>query len=251
MHDMLHGLLKVWQSPKCKRVVTHWASMLRWIRSISEYNLKTRDSPKRTLKSRVFVWERRGSGPEKQKAKHNPCRPVGRNWKEPIFIGSWFKLKTWPQWWEKTGTWTQGVWQRSIYRMESKGYRNTINGKYEVVYGIVHHKSRPQNMCLTHSWPQQKVQFQSSHHRHFTTLHRSYTLVTMVRGTQPHPPKKVVMCATSHVCAFGQNHWKLFTHHFWPLPLQSLLRQFQIIYTHTFPSSSNLRGQNWLCTIFF
>ncbi len=38
---------KLWQSPRGKRVVTHWASMLRWIWSISEYNLMTRDSWKR------------------------------------------------------------------------------------------------------------------------------------------------------------------------------------------------------------
>ncbi len=31
-----------------------------------------------------FVRERRGSGPAKQMPKHNPCRPVGRNWKAPI-----------------------------------------------------------------------------------------------------------------------------------------------------------------------
>ncbi len=60
--------------------------MLRWIWPISEYNLTTRDSPKRTLKSGPFVRERRGSSPEKKQPKHNPCRPVGRNWKEPIFI---------------------------------------------------------------------------------------------------------------------------------------------------------------------
>ncbi len=32
-----------------------------------------------------------GSEHEKQQPKHNPCRPEGRNWKEPIFIGSWSK----------------------------------------------------------------------------------------------------------------------------------------------------------------
>ena len=40
--------------------------------SISEYNLTTRDSLKRTLKSGLFVRERRESGPEKQKPKRNP-----------------------------------------------------------------------------------------------------------------------------------------------------------------------------------
>ncbi len=44
-----------------------------------------------------FARERRGSGPEKLQPKHNPCRPVGRNWKEPIFIDEacdWSKLTT-------------------------------------------------------------------------------------------------------------------------------------------------------------
>ncbi len=75
---------EVWQSPGGNRWLTHWASLLRWIWSISEYNLKTRDSPKRTMKSGPFVMERRGSGPAKQKPKHNPCRPVGP------------KMTTWP-----------------------------------------------------------------------------------------------------------------------------------------------------------
>ncbi len=33
-----------------------------------------------------FIRERRGSGPEKQQSKHNPCRPVGRNWRKPIVL---------------------------------------------------------------------------------------------------------------------------------------------------------------------
>ncbi len=60
--------------------------MLRWIWSISEYNLTARDSRKRTRMGGPFMRERRGSGPEKQQPKHNPCRPVGRNWKEPILL---------------------------------------------------------------------------------------------------------------------------------------------------------------------
>ena len=81
---------RVWQSPMGNRVMTHWASMLRWIWSISECTLTIRDSPKWTLKSGPYVRERRGSRPKKQQPKHNPCRPLGRNWKEPIFIGGWF-----------------------------------------------------------------------------------------------------------------------------------------------------------------
>ena len=38
----------LWQSPIGKEAVPHWASMLRWIWPISEYNLKTRDSWKQT-----------------------------------------------------------------------------------------------------------------------------------------------------------------------------------------------------------
>ncbi len=70
-------LWSLWQSPNGKRWLTHWASMLRWRWSISEYNLTTRDSPKQTLKSGSFVRECRRSGPAKQKPKHNRCRPVG------------------------------------------------------------------------------------------------------------------------------------------------------------------------------
>ncbi len=58
--------------------------MPRSIWSISEYNVTTRDSLKRTLKSGPFVRERRGSRPEKQQPKHNPCRLVGRNWKDHV-----------------------------------------------------------------------------------------------------------------------------------------------------------------------
>ncbi len=75
----------LWHSPRGKRVVTHWASMLRWIWSISECNLMTRDSWKRTPMGGLFMRERRGSGPEKQPPKHNPCIPVGRNWIGPIW----------------------------------------------------------------------------------------------------------------------------------------------------------------------
>ncbi len=58
--------------------------MPKWIWLISECNLTTRDSRKWTPMGGPFMRERRGSGPEKLQPKHNPCRPVGRNWKEPI-----------------------------------------------------------------------------------------------------------------------------------------------------------------------
>ncbi len=45
-----------------------------------------RDSRKWTPMGGLFIRERRGSGPEKQQPKHNPCRPVGSNWKEPILL---------------------------------------------------------------------------------------------------------------------------------------------------------------------
>ncbi len=79
--QLYYGVWALWQSPKGKRWLTHWASVLRW-----RYNLTTRDSPKRTLKGGPYVRERQGSWPAKQKPKHNPCRPVGRNWKVPILI---------------------------------------------------------------------------------------------------------------------------------------------------------------------
>ncbi len=49
----------VWQSTGGKWCLTHWASLLRWIWSISEYNLTTRDSPKWTLESGPCIRERR------------------------------------------------------------------------------------------------------------------------------------------------------------------------------------------------
>ncbi len=88
----------------------------------------TRDSRKRTPMGGPFMRERRGSGPEKQQPKDNPCRPVGRNWKS--------KLTTWSLWRETTGTWTPGIWLGKLDRLESKGYPNTINGKCEVVQFI-------------------------------------------------------------------------------------------------------------------
>ncbi len=152
----------LWQSPRGNRVVTHWASMLRWIWSISECNLTTRDTRKRTPMGGPFVRERRGSGPEKQQPKHNPCRPVGRNWKEPIFIGDYVtrpvigpKMTTWSQRREKSGTCLQCVWQRSIW---SVGIQMLCqHDQWKIWSGIVHHKSWPPNMCHTHSWPQQNL----------------------------------------------------------------------------------------------
>ncbi len=75
----MKNMRTLWQSTWGKWWLTHWASLLRCIWSISEYNLTTRDSPKWTLESGPCSRERRGSAPAKQKPKHNPCRPVGRN----------------------------------------------------------------------------------------------------------------------------------------------------------------------------
>ncbi len=85
----------LWQSPKGNRVVTHWASMPRLIWPISEYNLTTRDSPKRTLKS-------------------------GQ----------------------------RSIWSFGIQTVSQ-------HDQWKIWSGIVYHKSWPQNMCHTHSWPQQ------------------------------------------------------------------------------------------------
>ncbi len=73
-------------SPRGKQAVPHWASVLRWIWSISECNLMTGDSRKRTPKGGLSIRERRGSGPENKQPKHNPCWPVGRNWRKPIVL---------------------------------------------------------------------------------------------------------------------------------------------------------------------
>ncbi len=79
----------MWQSPRGKRAMTHWASLLRWIWPISECNLMTRDSRSRPPKGGPIIRECRGSGPEKQKPKHNPCWPRGRNWRKPIVLTIW------------------------------------------------------------------------------------------------------------------------------------------------------------------
>ncbi len=120
--------LLLWQSPRGNRVVTHWASMLRWIWSISEYNLTTRDSRKRTPMGGSFVRKRRGSVPEKQQPKHNPCRPVG--------------------------VWQRSVWSVGIHMVSQ-------HNQWKIWSGIVHHKSWPQNMCLTHSWLQHHISMKS------------------------------------------------------------------------------------------
>ncbi len=84
----------LWQSPRGKRAMTHWASLLRWIWSISVYNLMSRDYRKGTPMGGPVIRERRGSGPEKQKPKHNSCWPVGRNWRKPIFMTDHVTLAT-------------------------------------------------------------------------------------------------------------------------------------------------------------
>ncbi len=83
----------VWQSSRGNRMVTHWASMRRWIWSISECNLTTSDSRKWTPIGGPFARERRGSRPEKQQPKHNPCRPVGRNCRSLATSGSAGKIR--------------------------------------------------------------------------------------------------------------------------------------------------------------
>ncbi len=54
--------------------------MLRWIWSISKCNLTNRDSRKWTPMGGPSLRERRGSGPEKQQPKHNPCRRSQLYW---------------------------------------------------------------------------------------------------------------------------------------------------------------------------
>ncbi len=62
-------------------------------------------------------------------------------------------LTTWPWAQEKSGTCLQCVWQRSI---RSVGIKMVYqHDPRKMLSGITHHKSRLQNMCYTHSWPQQ------------------------------------------------------------------------------------------------
>ncbi len=129
----LYSLL--WQSPRGKRVVTHWASMQRWIWLISECYLMTRDSRKWTPMGGPFVRECRGSGLEKQQPKHNPCRPVGRNWNNAC---DW--SKPWAR--EKSGTCLQ-CWQRSIW---SVGIRKVSQHDPWKILGGIHNKNQ---VCLS------------------------------------------------------------------------------------------------------
>ncbi len=138
-NDIFKEVLKlcmpqVWQSTGGKWWLSHWASMLRWIWSISECNLKTSDSLKRTLKSGPCVRERRRSGPAKQKPKHNPCRPVGRNWK----VQKWSCDPVAGNHWDP-----KGIPRRSMENV--KWYSSS--------------QVSTANMCRTHSWPQHQVQW--------------------------------------------------------------------------------------------
>ncbi len=93
----------------------------------------TRDSPKWTLKSGPCDRERRGSGPAKQKPNHNPCRPVGRIWKVPL-------------WREITGTWTPECLARAdLIVLNPKGIPKRSS---KMRSGIVHHKSDRKSCVL-------------------------------------------------------------------------------------------------------
>ncbi len=156
--------LKVWQSPRGKRVVTHWASLLKWIWSISEYNLMTRGSRKRTPIGGPFIRERRGADltNKSQSTTHvDPKAGTGGSqlyWLLIFNACDWSNLTMWP-WplpgaWEKSGTCLQCVWQRFI---RSVGTQMVFQlDPWFLLGGIAHHKHWPQNMCYTHSWPQQK-----------------------------------------------------------------------------------------------
>ncbi len=104
--------------------------------------LVCRYSRKRTPVGGPFIREHRGSGPEKQKPKHNPCWPVGRDWKKPL-----------PGAREKSGTCLQCVCQRFTQSSESQMVFQL--DPWFLLGGIDHHKHWSQNMCYTHNWPQQ------------------------------------------------------------------------------------------------
>ncbi len=133
------ALYCVWQSPWGKWWLAHWASLLRWIWSISEYNLWLGTPRNGPLRLDHYDRERRGSGPAKQKPKHNPCRPVGRNWKVPI-------MTTWPSWREITGTWTPECLARAdLIGWIPKGIPKRLSKMWS---GIVHHKSDRKSCVL-------------------------------------------------------------------------------------------------------
>ncbi len=73
----------LWQSPKGKRWLTHWASMLRWRWSISEYNLTTRDSPKWTLNMKWY------SPSQVPTAKHASYPQLTAT--KPVILFIWYK----------------------------------------------------------------------------------------------------------------------------------------------------------------
>ncbi len=149
-HDALWWILIIslwvlhilWQSTWGKWWLTHWASLLRWIWLISEYNLTTRDSPKWTLESGPCDREGRGSGPAKQKPKHNPCRPEGRIWKVPMLIG----MTTWPFWREPHAPGHLSVWLGMTWSVEIQRVSQKWPSKMRS--GIVHHKSDRKSCVL-------------------------------------------------------------------------------------------------------
>ncbi len=70
----------------------------------------TRDPRKRTPMGGPFMREHRGSGPEKQQPKHNPCRPVGRNFYNYCIHNAieirenirWYRWHRWHRWHHKS-----------------------------------------------------------------------------------------------------------------------------------------------------
>ncbi len=109
-------MYKLWQSPIGKQAVPHWTSILRWIWSISECNLKTRDSWEQTPR-RVTCYSGNVEGADlKYIAKGQPI--LTRRWE--LEEATWPFLPTWREGREKPGTCLQCVWQRSTRSIETQ-----------------------------------------------------------------------------------------------------------------------------------
>ncbi len=129
----------MWQSPIGEQAVPHWATMLRWIWSISECNLKIRDSQKQTPR-RVTCYSVNVEGADLKNNSHStthidPKVVTGGshvcwlcfNWLKPRHtlttpaIGSFCPrdLVTSGRA-EKSGTCLQCVWQRSTRSIETQ-----------------------------------------------------------------------------------------------------------------------------------
>ncbi len=159
---------QMWQSPIGKQAVPHWASMLRWIWSISECNLKIRDSRTQTPQ-RVTCYSGNVEGADLKNNSQSttPIDPkVGTGGSHVC----WPILPTWPSHFRKN--------QAPAYSVSDKGQHDWLKPKWcfnpipwILLVGITHHKPLPQDMCHTHGWAQQKSLNEQSTNTWQTTWH--------------------------------------------------------------------------------